>query len=254
MAICSCAANIPAQSARRSILYQCLRPTLQIFAHVRHCLTPMPFMQDRLTKNVKDLLFLHAYDHSGKGSDPSEALKALQACECSHGCMLRGLRQDVCRVCSKHVTTGEGMRRCSETLPRAALCRHRARPQTASTAPTSPPFWRAWRQTPPRPRRQSSTASASMSLSCHWRSSWPPTFQVRRCMYEHPDASCRCLQYFSRFSFRPLACHLSDRKLFLKSGPECRLPIHEGGEDTEEVLGWAEGVKYDFKRPQLFGK
>ena len=27
-----------------------------------------------------------------------------------------------------------------------------------------------------------------------------------------------------------------------------------GGEDTEEVLGWAAGVKYDFKRPQLFGK
>lgn len=35
--------------------------------------------QDRLTKNIKDLLFLHAYDHSGKGSDPAEALKALQA-------------------------------------------------------------------------------------------------------------------------------------------------------------------------------
>ena len=34
--------------------------------------------QDRLTKNIKDLLFLHDWDHSGKGSEPSEALKALQ--------------------------------------------------------------------------------------------------------------------------------------------------------------------------------
>lgn len=27
-----------------------------------------------------------------------------------------------------------------------------------------------------------------------------------------------------------------------------------GGEDTEEVLGWASGAKYDMKKPELFGK
>lgn len=26
-----------------------------------------------------------------------------------------------------------------------------------------------------------------------------------------------------------------------------------GGEDTEEVLGWATGAKYDLKKPALFG-
>ena len=26
-----------------------------------------------------------------------------------------------------------------------------------------------------------------------------------------------------------------------------------GGEDTEEVLGWASGAKYDLKKPALFG-
>ena len=40
--------------------------------------TAVHALQDRLTKNIKDLLFLHAYDHSGKGSDPAAALKALQ--------------------------------------------------------------------------------------------------------------------------------------------------------------------------------
>jgi len=33
-----------------------------------------------------------------------------------------------------------------------------------------------------------------------------------------------------------------------------RIVLLAGGEDTEEVLGWASGVKYDFKRPELFGK
>lgn len=40
--------------------------------------------QDRLTKNIKDLLWLHAWDRSGKGSDPSEALKELQVGDLSH--------------------------------------------------------------------------------------------------------------------------------------------------------------------------
>lgn len=33
-----------------------------------------------------------------------------------------------------------------------------------------------------------------------------------------------------------------------------QIVLFAGGEDTEEVLGWASGVKYDFKRPELFGK
>ena len=31
---------------------------------------------------------------------------------------------------------------------------------------------------------------------------------------------------------------------------QCRVT---GGEDTEEVLGWATGAKYDLKKPALFG-
>ncbi len=42
------------------------------------CLAQDLATQDRLTKNIKDLLWLHAWDHSGKGSDPAAALKALQ--------------------------------------------------------------------------------------------------------------------------------------------------------------------------------
>ena len=29
--------------------------------------------------------------------------------------------------------------------------------------------------------------------------------------------------------------------------------VDTGGEDTEEVLGWATGAKYDLKKPALFG-
>lgn len=66
---CSCCYSQP----RNTLCRTCPRISKPMF-----CLAQDLATQDRLTKNVKDLLWLHAWDHSGKGSDPAAALKALQ--------------------------------------------------------------------------------------------------------------------------------------------------------------------------------
>mmetsp|Transcript_14694 Transcript_14694/g.44356 ORF Transcript_14694/g.44356 Transcript_14694/m.44356 type:complete len:126 (-) Transcript_14694:439-816(-) len=114
--------------------------------------------QDRLTKNVKDLLWLHAWDNKG-GSGASVALKELEA----------------------HGPASDGSHGSNVSAILKSLASDSAKAAEAE-----------------------------------------------------------------KYGFSKYVAELSLEELMAAN--------LSGGEDTEEVLGWASGAKYEIKKPALFGK